>query len=235
MPNARFRHELKFFINAHQYHMIRQRLHHYLRPDAHTGPSGDYRVTSLYLDDASDSALNEKLAGVQFRQKVRVRIYDDSDEVISLEKKIKNGDGIRKERVQIDREQYEALLAGNPEPLQMTGHPFLSGIAWEMSNRLLRPKVIVDYRREAYVHPCGNVRITFDKDLRSGLTNLDLFRPAPYVPAPVDGMTILEVKYDAFLPRPIQDLLQTDGLTRQAASKYVLCRTLVKSHWWEDQ
>lgn len=234
MAHSIFRHELKFFIAPYQVEILRQRLRHLLKKDPHAGPSGRYRISSLYLDDAADSALYEKLAGVEHRQKIRVRTYDGSDETILLEKKVKLGDGIRKERTRIDRPTYEALRRGDPTLLRDSGSPFLDEIAWQMTHRLLRPKVIVDYVREAYLYPVGNVRITFDQDLRSGLTNLDLFRTAPLVPAPVDGLTILEVKYDSFLPRPVQDLLQLEGLTRQAASKYVLCRTLVKTHAWED-
>lgn len=231
----KFRHELKFFVGPHQYQVLRHRLRHLLRPDPHAGPTGEYRISSLYFDDATDSALYAKLSGLQQREKVRVRIYDDRDDVIILEKKIKSGFGSRKERVQIDRPTYEALRTRDAQTLRDDGHPLLANIAWQMANRLLRPKVIVQYTREAYVYTAGNVRITFDKDLRSGITNLDLFRKAPYAPAPVNGMSILEVKYDAFLPRPVQDLLQSDSLTRQSASKYVLCRTLAKTQAWEDQ
>lgn len=235
MALPHYRHELKFFVNPQQYLVLRSRLRHWLRPDTHAGPVGDYRISSLYLDDAADTALFAKLSGLQNREKVRIRIYNGQSDVIMLEKKIKSGEGVRKERLRIDAQLYEAVLAGNPEPLRETGHPLLLDVAWQMANRLLRPKVIVDYVREAYIHPLGNVRVTFDKNLRSGLTNLDLFRQAPYISAPLDGLTILEVKYDSFLPRPVQDLLQTDSLTRQSASKYVLCRTLAKTHAWEDQ
>lgn len=234
MALAQFRHELKFFVGAHQYHMVRQRLRHLLRPDPNAGPGGDYRVTSLYFDDATDSALYAKLSGLSERAKVRVRIYGGQSDVILLEKKIKIGEGIRKERLRIDRSVYSALLTGNSAPLSDRDHPLLTDIAWQMRNRLLRPKVIADYIREAYIHPQGNVRITFDKNLRSGLTNLDLFRQAPYAPVPIAGMSILEIKYDSFLPRPVQDILQTDSLVRQSASKYVLCRTMSKQNLWED-
>ena len=234
MPNEPFRHELKFLVAPHQIQILRQRLRHWLHKDPYAGPTGRYRISSLYFDDAADSALYEKLAGLEHREKIRVRIYNGSSETILLEKKIKGGDGVRKERLRITRPIYEAMREGNPAPLADSGSPFLESVAWQMKNRLLRPKVIVDYVREAYVHPLGNVRITFDMDLRSGLTNLDLFRQAPLVPAPVDGLTILEVKYDSFLPRPAQDLLQLEGLTRQAASKYVLCRTMAKTQFWEE-
>jgi len=232
---AACRHELKFLVSAPQYYACRQRLRRLLRPDSHAGPSGEYRITSLYLDDAWDSALFEKLSGVEERHKFRIRIYNGRDDVIMLEKKVKNGEGIRKVRVRIDLPLYEAIRRGDPEPLREAGDPLLSEVAWQMKNRLLRPKVIVDYVREAYLYPFGNVRITFDKHLRSGLASLDLFRTAPLAPVPLNGLAILEVKYDAFLPRAVQDVLQTDSLTRQAASKYVLCRTFTKTQFWEDQ
>lgn len=230
-----YRHELKYFIGEPQRHILRQRLRPFLRTDPNAGPTGAYRISSLYFDDVADSALYEKLAGLQHRQKIRIRIYEGQPDTILLEKKIKVGEGVRKERLRISRELYEAIRAGETTPLLENGHPLLEEVAWQITNQLLRPKVIVDYLREAYVCALGNVRITFDRDLRSGLTNLDLFRPAPFAPAPVDGMTILEVKYDEFLPRPVQDLLQADGLMRQAASKYVLCRTMTKTALWEDQ
>lgn len=235
MPAAAFRHELKFMMGPQQCQVLRQRFHHLLAPDEHAGTAGEYRVTSLYLDDAADSALFAKLAGVPHRQKWRIRIYDGQPDVLMLERKLKSGQGIHKDRVQIDREIYDAIQAGNPVPLRQSGQPLLQELAWLMTNRLLRPKVIVDYVREAYIHPMGNVRITFDKHLRSGLTNRDLFRKAPLVPVLLEGMSILEIKYDAFIPRMVQDVIQIDSLTRQAVSKYVLCRSLVKTQPWEDE
>jgi len=234
MTRCSFRHELKYFIAPYRINVLRQRLRCLLRPDPHTGPAGCYRITSLYFDDLDDSAVFEKLSGVRDRQKIRVRIYGGSDEIMVLEKKVKRGDGILKERVRISRPLYEALRQGNPEPLLDTDSSLLHEVAWQITNRRLRPKVIVDYVREAYVYPVGNVRITFDQRLRSGLTNLDLFRQAPLIPVLEDGLAIMEVKYDAFLPGPVQALIQCGDLTRQAASKYVLCCAVAKSHAWED-
>jgi|GEM_PF-5605681 len=94
---------------------------HLLRADTNPGPGGDYRITSLYFDDAFDSALFEKTAGVQHRQKVRVRIYDGSPEVIMLEQKIKHGEGVRKERLRIDRRCTMPCAPGFPNPCWMRG------------------------------------------------------------------------------------------------------------------
>ena len=43
--------------------------------DPHAGADGTYRVTSLYFDTPYDSALREKLDGVNRREKFRLRYY----------------------------------------------------------------------------------------------------------------------------------------------------------------
>ena len=94
-----------------------------------------------------------------------------------------------------------------------------------MRTRLLRPKVIVDYAREAYLHPAENVRITFDLSLRSGLASTDLFNPKVPTVCPHDrNVEILEVKFDNYLPNHISALLRGVEAERSAVSKYVLCR-----------
>ena len=95
-----------------------------------------------------------------------------------------------------------------------------------MKNNLLRPRVIVDYRREAYVSPFENVRITFDKDLKAGLWLTDIFNPhAPTMPVLEPGTMVLEVKFNRYLPVFIKTVLNNvNAAQRSAVSKYVLCR-----------
>lgn len=231
----KFRHELKFFINPQQSFIIRQRLRGLMQPDEHAGPQGEYHIRSLYFDDVDNKALTEKLGGVQDRVKYRIRVYNRSDRVIHFEKKIKKNDYIAKVKEPLTRPMYNAIMAGDYEVLNVPGKPFLQELYREMKNHLLRPKVIVDYVREPYVSRFGNVRITFDKELRTGLHATDIFQPdlAP-VRAIDDNMTILEVKYDEYLPGAIRAGLQLEGLIRQSASKYVICRKYLKTNTWED-
>lgn len=89
--------------------------------------------------------------------------------------------------------------------------------------RLLKPKVVVDYTREAHVYEPGSVRITFDRSVKASVGRPDLFdRQAVYMPA-ADGV-ILDVKYTGFLPGHIAGLVQQDCGLRQAASKYTMYR-----------
>ena len=97
------------------------------------------------------------------------------------------------------------------------------------------PMVIVDYTREAYVHKLNNIRITFDKFLRTGLYETSIFRKdAPTVDVIEQPKMILEVKYDNFLPDFIRDILQISSSQRYAISKYVICRKFTKINSWED-
>ncbi len=95
----------------------------------------------------------------------------------------------------------------------------------KMKNEFLRPKTIVDYTREAYMYSPGNVRITIDSKIKTGILSNDLFNKnlstiSTYPP----GYSILEVKYDEFLPEVISDILQTNEHRSTSVSKYAACR-----------
>lgn len=233
----KYRHELKYYINYHQYQIIRQQLKHLLARDRHADPAtGDYHIRSLYFDDIDNKALHEKLGGVRDREKYRIRIYNFSDEVISFEKKIKFNDYIAKVKEPLTKEMTEAILAGNIEVLNLPDKPLLYEIYREMKHKMLRPKVIVDYVREAYISRAGNVRITFDKNLKTGLNSTDLFnRQLSTIHAFDENFIVFEVKYDEFLPEYIRAAIQSEGLIRQSNSKYVICRKFYKTNTWEEQ
>ena len=88
----------------------------------------------------------------------------------------------------------------------------------------LRPKTIVDYTREPFLFAPGNVRVTLDHDIRTGMRCTDFLNPEA-VTVPAGGpYGILEVKWDAFLPDVIRDLVQLPGRRAGAFSKYAACR-----------
>ncbi len=232
---VKYRNELKFLINQHQYTILRQRLRNIVKYDENVGDTGEYHIRSLYFDDMDNRALHEKLGGVRDRAKYRIRIYNVEDKVIHFEKKVKKGDLIAKQKVSLTREMYESIIAGDYEVLNVPEKPLMYEIYHEMRDRMLRPKVIVDYVREPFVCHHGNVRITFDKDLRTGLHSLDMFNKDLHPVRAIDeNLMILEVKFDEYIPEYIRIALQLEGLNRQSASKYVICRKFLKSNTWED-
>ncbi|HPJ02272.1 MAG TPA: polyphosphate polymerase domain-containing protein [Candidatus Limiplasma sp.] len=222
------RHELKFYINTMEYNLLSRALDRVLFRD----PNGDeerneYHIRSLYFDTYNNQALLDKINGVRDRDKYRLRIYNLSDTFIRMECKSKIGSLISKRSITIPRSLAEQLMAGDPTGLERTRSGLLQDLFREMTLNLLHPVVIVDYVREAYLYPVDEVRVTFDKQLRTGVNSIELFNPyVPTVPPIGDQKIILEVKYDRTLPPFIRDLLCTYVHSAQssAISKYCICR-----------
>jgi hypothetical protein len=229
------RHELKYYIDPPQYRVIRNRLSALLPMDPHAGPDGRYHIRSLYFDDFKNTALFEKQAGVPRRKKYRIRIYDYSDAVIKLEKKIKLDQYIGKESVTLTREETDRILEGDVAFLANSQKPLLRAFYLESRRNLLRPNVIVDYYREAYIHPMGNVRITFDIGLHTGLDSVSLFDHTIFTMGAIEEAgTILEIKFDNFLPRFIQGLFPDTIRPRLSVGKFTICKKHYKYNDWED-
>lgn len=221
------RHEQKYFISREQYHILRSLLTKVLRPDDHTDENNEYHIRSLYFDTLYDTALEEKIAGVSNRDKYRIRIYNFSDKVIRMECKSKYNVYISKRSVSITRDIAEQLIAGDPSGLEHMPSGLLRDIYREMRHHMLHPVVLVDYVREAYLHPVEDVRITFDKQVRTGLYSTDLFNPnVPTLPVFDNDDMILEVKFNRTLPPYIASVLSSAAgpSIRSAISKYCYCR-----------
>ena len=218
------RQELKYSLARGEYAAIRQRCRTVMRPDPHTGPDGTYRIRSLYFDDLGDSALLENYSGVSRREKFRIRLYNENPATLHLEKKIKIAGKGRKVACPMTPEQLDRLLKGDLAWMPGTDYPLLRELYVRMKDDLLRPKTIVSYRREPYIYGPGNVRVTFDYDIRSGVCRTDLLNPdVPLVPVAPDRV-LLEVKYDAFLPDIVRMVLQEGTPRVRAFSKYAACR-----------
>ncbi len=219
-----YRHELKYYITYGEYVLLRQRVMRALRLDPNANEDGEYQIRSLYFDDMTDSSVKTKIGGDNEREKIRIRIYNMSDGVIKLESKLKTGQYISKRTCSLTREQADMLSQGDARALLGHGDPLAKHVYRLMRMQLLRPVVLVDYYREAYLHPAENVRITFDKELSTGVFRKDLFNNGPTAPALDKGVVVMEVKFAKFLPGFIQCLIQCEGAQRLAISKYLICR-----------
>ena len=220
-----FRHEIKLLLSYADYLALRPVLRGLLPLDPNTGEAGEYFIRSLYFDDASRTSYREKLAGVADRKKYRLRIYDCSDKIIKLECKEKKGDRIRKRSVSVSRECADKLCRGDFSGLWDNPDPLCQEVLSLANGRGLAPSVVVDYDREAYLHPVSNVRLTFDKALHAGMESANIFDPKLMsVPVFPDGSIIFEVKYDDILPAHLQGIVSSTGGAKLALSKFTLCR-----------
>lgn len=220
----KFRHEYKHQISFSDYLTLKNRLRMLVPHDRYAGKDGKYRIRSLYFDNFDDKALREKIYGVNCREKFRIRYYNDNDTFINLEKKSKMNGLCHKASVRITKEEAQRIVDEDIAWMRDRGEILFQELYTKMKNQMLRPKTIVDYEREPFVYKPGNVRITIDKNIRTGLSANQLFeRSLPTIPAG-EPIILLEVKYDEFLPEIIADIVQLGGRRSAAFSKYAVCR-----------
>ena len=218
-----FRHEWKHEINIADTMILRQRLSAVMETDAHA-VDGRYFVRSLYFDDPADRALREKIDGVNRREKFRIRYYNQDPSWLRLEKKSKINGLCRKESTSLTPQEAQSIIDGDLDWMMVSARPLVQELYIKMRTRGLRPKTIVDYTREAFLYAPGNVRITLDYNIRTGLFSTDFLNPDCVTIPAGNAPVILEVKWDAFLPDLIRDIIQLDGRHAAAFSKYAACR-----------
>jgi hypothetical protein len=229
------RSELKYYISNLEYHALRNRLMHLLSPDPHNSVGGGYFIRSLYFDSPTDEALFEKQSGMFYRQKYRMRIYNTDTKSVKFEIKNKHNNQVFKETATISTKSAKRIIDGDYNELLKYHNPILNKIYIKFTQNLYRPKVVVDYTREAYIADFFNIRITFDLNLHSNNTDFEIFSQNLHtLPVILEQKQILEIKYDKLLPDYIRGVLQLDSFERMAISKYALSRRFFKINKWED-
>ena len=218
-----YRHEWKHVLNTADLLVLRQRLRAVMESDPHAA-GGKYQIRSLYFDNPADKALREKIDGVNMREKFRIRLYNHDPSVIHLEKKSKRNGLGTKYSSNLTAEEAEKIVEGDIDWMLESGRPLEQELYCKMRYQGMRPKTIVDYTREPFIYRPGNVRVTFDYDIRTGLKSTDFLNPACVTIPAGDAPILLEVKWDEFLPGVIRDCVQTPGRRAAAFSKYAQCR-----------
>ena len=217
------RHELKHYINIADYAQLRARLRVAANPDENAGVDGSYIVRSLYFDNYSDKAVIEKLSGLSRREKFRFRYYNSDTSFIRLERKSKANRLAYKESAAITAEQCTLILAGNYNCLKSPDTPLLMELYTKIRYQNLRPRNIVEYHREVYKYRAGNVRITFDSNIRTSNSVTGFLNPE-LTTIPAAGAIVMEIKFDGFLPDIFRDILQIGFRNQTEFSKYVVAR-----------
>lgn len=224
MVENKYRYELKYLISESQIKYLENQIKNIMKPDPHA-INGIYNIRSVYFDDCYNSCYYDVENGDDPREKFRIRIYNASDERISLECKKKENNRTQKDALIISKELCNTLISGGKPKLGKD--PLVNKIISKISLNNLKPVIIVEYDRKPYIYKEGNVRVTFDTNISSSNYIKDFFKKdiikRPIMPK---GMHILEVKYDDFLPDVIYQTLDIGKLEQISFSKYYLCRNI---------
>ncbi len=225
----KYRHEYKYLVSEGRLAMLDARAAALMQRDAHVqkeGPyAGYYNIRSVYFDDRNNTCYWENECGTDPREKFRIRIYNHSDDRISLELKSKRRGKCLKQSCKLTRQQCEILIRGGCLPERPDYPPLLQKLLLQIKTRGLRPVVIVEYDRVPYVYLLGNVRVTMDRNIRSSDDCCRFFeRKLPMRPILPVGQHILEVKWDELLPDFLYRALMLESLQWTSFSKFYLCR-----------
>lgn len=221
------RFELKYILSLEQAHAIQEALKDYTDFDPHGGETG-YRISSLYYDSPELDFFWDKIEGLKYRRKLRLRVYpSEKDEPITtgmVEIKQRINRTVQKRRIQLPLADAFALCAGELDISDFTAWEKMvaSEVFYLVQAKALKPTCIIDYHRKALVGRKYNpdLRITFDTDLRASLQNLDFpghVNARRFLPP---DCCIMEIKVDETVPDWVGGLLMHFNLELHRVSKY---------------
>lgn len=224
----KYRNEIKFIISKTMAEVLKQRLSLIMSVDNNSYNSDNsYLIRSLYFDNENSDAYYEKMDGVEYRKKYRIRIYNFDDKFIRLECKYKHNNMTSKDQILFDKELCSKIINGKIDEIDLTKDNLLRQFALDYRLNRLNPSIIVDYNRVAFTYHVSDVRITFDSQIKSGMYNYNLFdKNATTYRVIDDNQMVLEVKFNEILPESIALILQTVPTFRQAFSKFAACRNI---------
>lgn len=222
-----YRYEKKFLINNIQREILRNTLSAVLYLDSNIkNPDGSYFIRSLYFDDYKDTSYNQVLDGISKREKYRIRYYDLDPSYITLEKKSKENNLGKKDKDKLSPEMVVKLITN--EEIE-TKKPVVLELQAKMKADLYKPAIIIDYERKAFTYPINDVRITIDYNISCSYDISNFFeRDVNSIPLLDKNMSILEVKYNDFLPDIIKQLINIKNLEITSFSKYATGREMLE-------
>ena len=226
------RFELKYVITLQEAERVKSVLRRYLVPDEHGNNNGRYSLTSLYYDSPNYRCYHEKMAGIKFRRKLRLRRYETGEIVtpetpVFIEIKQRVDRVTQKRRVTLP--YHEALrLLNDRQPIAAgpNDKAFVEEVYTFLWQYNLRPSSIVRYDRQAFIGTKYDIglRVTFDTVLTFQAHPLHLHEPPNGLLMLPGHMVVMEVKANERVPGWLTEMIAAQNLQITRVSKY--CRSI---------
>lgn len=229
------RFELKYMVTIQEAEKLKNALRAYLSPDDHGDPHGSYQLASLYYDSPDYRFYWEKLDGIKFRRKLRIRQYENgapltAETPVFVEIKQRLNRVTQKRRVRLHFRDALRLCndreAPDHEPKDRPMIDEVLSMGWQYD---LRPASVVTYARQALIGSAYDIglRVTFDKDLRYRTNNLALDDPDTGQFLFPPEWVVMEIKVNERVPYWLTELVSYHNLSLMRVSKY--CRSIEMS------
>jgi SPX domain protein involved in polyphosphate accumulation len=219
------RYEIKYSIPVSSFRHLKPDLERFLGRDKHGGASGFYSIASLYFDTPDLACYTNKLDGLLFRRKLRIRVYPDrKDDTAFVEIKQRVNRTVQKRRLAMKLKDAYAMCSGSQRfKLSDADDQEVADEVYYLVTALrLRPKNVIAYTRQAYeghtVDP--GMRLTFDTLIRTRRADFDLEVPHRTQIAFPARLSIMEVKANERVPHWLTSLLARHQCNLTRVSKY---------------
>ena len=199
------RKEIKYAIDRIEYSQIQQILNVIMKKDKNSKEIGTYKVRTIYFDNYIHEMQNDKKNDINAVRKYRIRMYNNEDEKIFLERKTNENDFIKKVKHQIKKEDVRNILQGKYKDILDENETLKMEFYLNINLKQIRPVLLVEYEREAFVDEISKVRITIDKNIKS-TTNCNKFFDK--IEEREGNKYILEIKYEKYLPDYINNIVK---------------------------
>ena len=212
------RYELKYLLTHSQKRRIMAAMAPYMRLDAY----GRTTIRNLYYDTPSYRLVRQSLERPAYKEKLRVRSYDQADAFspVYVELKKKYDGVVYKRRIALpEKEAMEWVSGAFPclrEEQIVREIDYFRDFYGE-----LKPAVFLSYEREAYYATDGSdFRVTFDESILSRQRDLSLCSGVWGTPLLEPGLTLMEIKCSGGIPIWMAEVLSRQSIFKTSYSKY---------------
>lgn len=221
-----FRSESKFMVSRKDLLILKYKLKNVMPYDSYCNGK-TYNVRTIYFDSIDNKCFYDNADGLDQRYKLRIRMYNRSINDIKLECKYKEMGNTKKVYCKINKKLCDKLLNGEQLCYSECNNQVLRKLYIEQKINNFVPKIIIEYDRLAFAEKTGNVRITFDTNIRTS-RYLNRFYESNIYARPLlePNIDILEIKYDELLPDYIKRIVDNGQLSKTSFSKYYLSRLM---------
>ncbi len=163
--------EQKYLLTEEVYEALLERISPFIEQDEY----GVYTISNIYYDTQENDIIRKSIEKPRYKEKLRLRSYGvpDYESTVFLEIKKKYNGTVFKRREAMRLYEVEGFLKTGTSPKAMS--QIFKELDYFVCFYNPIPKLYLAYDREAYsAIDNRSLRITFDKNIRSRTTDLDL-------------------------------------------------------------
>lgn len=222
------RYEKKYLLNMETYKRLIEEITPFMAPDKYNCDGKAYRISNIYYDTFNDSLIRSSIEKPLYKEKLRLRAYgvpnDFSPVFVEIKKKY-NGI-VNKRRIGLTLKEAVDYLNNDigKNELAMRENintQIFNEIDYFKNYYKLIPKLYLSYDRYAYFEKKDkDFRITFDENITTRRSDLDLSLGSYGEKLLPDGTVLMETKINGAVPLWFTEIISRLNIYPTSFSKY---------------